>query len=738
MNSLDNIKKQLKPILIGVPWVIFFIGMSLFVGNQFISYSPNIYQSIAKIKLEDQKQGFTNNKLYQTQDRFSAENRIQTETEMLKSHAIISRALDSLYLDISVTRVGKIKNTELYKNCPFILSYELDDRSFYDREIEVTIKDSLIVLSFQEPNGSTTTVTGELCQVINIGKNTLQFNRNSDLLISQNIALSGKYKIIIHSKESLINLVSSKLDVKAMDKEIAVIRVVYKDKMPLRTAELANAICKAYIQDYIQAKSKSANKTSHFIDEKLKEVGKALIQSEVELEAYKLNHGIVNILQETETGLREISKIKLQLMNLEMHEREILALEEYINSGDYFYETAINFGYGDLLMTELVKKLKLWSDEKKDLLLKYTPNSDQIQTVDNKIEEVKSYIIEGIKTSRQSIEIKRKNIEVSLEKSNRQLDDIPVIERQLQILNRNFKLQESVFDFLSKKKIESSITASSFISFHRIIQTAQVPKGPISPNRKLIHFVSGALGLFLGIVFIYIKKYVFAKIHDKEDVEKCSTLPVIGIARHVKGDKLSEFGKLAKVLVLKNQLVPNSIICITSAIAKDGRSTVAFYLSKALVGLGYSVCLLRTNIENSINPINIWPSKNSGDIDLQNFKQVIINRDFVGIDELLKEKKEAFDFVFLDSPPAILCVEAIQMMKKSDFVFYLMRAGKTQMKYAYFPDLLKEEYGLKNISILLNDFSGNANYSGDFHGGNFSERREKRNGFIHWIKNIKR
>ena len=258
----------------------------------------------------------------------------------------------------------------------------------------------------------------------------------NDKNIKDGIKLTGKYLLKLYSKDKLINLVSEKLDVKAIDKEIAILRVVFKCGNPLMSATFVNEHCKTYIDDYVETKTLAAKTTAKFINNKLNEVSKNLEESERELEKFKGDYNVVNTSQQTETGLREISKLKLVLINLEMNEKTIQQLEEYISKGDYFDQEAVAFGYGDLLLTELVKKLKIWNDEKIDLLNKYKPEDPKVIAVNKKINEIKNYVNEAIKNNRTEVETRRAEINESLEKLNKQFDNLPEVERKIEILKK--------------------------------------------------------------------------------------------------------------------------------------------------------------------------------------------------------------------------------------------------------------------------------------------------------------
>src|SRR6202000_1681464 len=98
-------------------------------------------------------------------------------------------------------------------------------------------------------------------------------------------------------------------------------------------------------------------------------------------------NNIINFSQETETDLRKIAQLKIQLANLQMSMSAIDSLYDYMQRGKGdFSGLAPNFeAFTDLLSTELIKKIKQLESDKKDLLLVYTDKEEKEKGLDEKI-----------------------------------------------------------------------------------------------------------------------------------------------------------------------------------------------------------------------------------------------------------------------------------------------------------------------------------------------------------------
>lgn len=712
MSGFQTIKRQLLPLLKGLPLIVGGLVIALFIARKIINYTPNSYQTIARIKLDDQKYGFSNNLLYSDFDVFSTENKIQAEAAILQSPLLVGMALDQLDFRQAIYRKGKLKNTLLYKDSPILIEYEFEASDLFDKDYFIQVKENDAYQLLNEKGEDIEFPEVQLGESIILEGGVLLVKKNDSLLNVRDLHLAGDYIFHVFSRNGLIEDVIDRLDVVEVDKEMPIIRVVYKDQHPQKVADLANQLCETYIKDYVTTKSHAAQQTLDFIDQKLQEVMAELQNAEIALEQYKARNGVVNTRQETETGLRQISSLEVQLINLEMNEKAILELETYISSGDYFNERAINFGFGDLLMTELVKKLKLWQDERIDLLMKYTEESDEVKSVDQKIEELKKYIVEAIKRNKQEILSKRENIKKSVEMASMQFEGLSTREKELRILERNFHLQEQVYNFLSQKKIEASIATSARLAFHRIIQKATVPNKAVAPNGTLITFVSGLLGLILSITFIYLRQSALARVSGRHDIERHSSLPLLGLIRSENASK--DFCALMKVLQLKNHLDGPVSIAITSTISQEGKTFVSQNLAESLSQAGKKVALVSLDLDAHVSDANPIPGSSYESIILR------ASKDF-DLKAKLKELKASFDVILIDSPSAAMKVEGIECMKEADTSIYVLRSNKTSVDYLSHAEFLAEEYQINNLFLLLNDAHKASNFSGNFVGTRFKD-----------------
>jgi len=741
MLEAQKIKRLVVTLIKGLPIIILCLVAGLYIAKKSIQYSTPLYQSMAKIKLDDHKYGMSANNLYEDFDVFSTENKIETEAEILQSPLLITKAVKKMSLEAKFWRKGSMKNTFLYEDNPFLI--ELDSNfNYYDKNIEFTVNQNNAI-TYKNEESQAQIGSGLLNGSSKVEGSSFTLMLNETLLAQKELDVQGTYILRVLSEEGFVADIKKNLDVKAVDKEIAVLRVVYKNEDPVFAADFANTLCDVYVTDYIETKSMAAKKTLNFIDDRMIEINENLTASEDNLESYKMENDVVNTLQETETGLREISKLRIQLINLETEETATRELEEYISAGDYYEGTAINFGFGDLVLTELVKKLKLYTDEKKDLQLKYTDDDPRIVNVQLKIDDVEKYIKEAVSRNLQNIETKRREIEAALKILELQFEDIPTREKELHKLEREFMNNEAVYNFLFQKKLEAQIASSALISFHRVIQPASVSKEPVSPNRVLITFVCGFLSLIIGVIVVFGRKLISGKIIGKADIEKLTATPVLAAIKEEKGLG-AQYVDLATTVLAKSKGEQHSIL-VTSSIKKEGKSHITNHLAQSYSKMGYKVAVLQFNpysenqnvdyfIEDLLQEKEAIPTQEFVQIGFKELsEQGIFSLSHKRMDAVMNGIKQNYDIMLIDTAGAIISPTAQALLEYVEVALYVVRSKKSKVQYISNIDIMQEEANFDQMFIILNGVHASTNFSGAYNGSHLNYKTRPK-GFKNWVK----
>lgn len=471
-----------------------------------------------------------------------------------------------------------------------------------------------------------------------------------------------------------------------------------KSNVPEKAALFVNKLAEMYIKDYIENKYRAANTTVDFLQKEIKDSNKKLSNSENNIQNYRDEKNIINVTQETETDLRKISQLKIEQTNIKMSLNAIKDLNKYIAAGKTNYlDLAPNFeAFTDLLSTEMVKNIKKLQSDKKDLLMTYTPENEKVQIIDAKLKDLIDYQIESIKNTEKNLQIKYNDLSGDISESEKVFIGLPEKEKKLTILNREFNLYETNYNFLNGKRIDAEIARSAKIAFHKIITPAEISKTPVSPIRGIIIVVAALMGLFGSVVLIYIVHFAKAKVNDVYTIEKNSTIPVAIATPFIKlkSDVETNFLKEAIQMELKGMIKEQNLLAISSYDSDKDHLFHSRNLALAFKKQGRKIVVLDATgqLENEFEPAEYRNFSNSKYLSytkaafqkeiqeiMQQFELCIIHN------QAIKEDKLALLFMSLATENLIVLDS-----RKS--------AEKTVLKI----ELLKDEYKLPNVWFVLN------------------------------------
>jgi uncharacterized protein involved in exopolysaccharide biosynthesis len=692
----ENVR-LLKPFFRGLPIIILVMIVSVLAAKKYLNYVTPMYESTTMLKLADVQEGVPSANLFKDLDVFASANKIATEIQVLKSSNLIQKALKEVPFNKEIYRKGDMLNVELFNNSPVLIDGTFNSKKAFDKRYSLNvISKKEFQFSYSESNQS---IAGKFGKLLKIDGGTLIITLNEPFIKSKKeVQIIDTYEFEFLSSQKLMEKIDKNLDIVAVDKDVPVIRINMKSNVPEKAALFVNKLAEMYIKDYIEGKYRAANTTVDFLQKEINTSTKKLTNSENNIQTYRDKKNIVNVRQETETDLRKIAQLKIEQTNLKMNLTAIKDLNKYIAAGKTNYlDLAPNFeAFTDLLSTEMVKNIKKLQSDKKDLLMIYTPENEKVKIVDAKLKDLIDYQIESIKNTEKNLQIKYNEITNDISESEKVFIGLPEKEKELTILNREFNLYETNYNFLNEKRIDAEIARSAKIAFHKIITPAEISTTPVSPIRGIIIIVAAIMGLFGSIVLIYIVHFAKAKVNDIYTIEKNSTIPVAIATPFIKSksDVGINFLKEAIQMELKGMIKEHNLIAVSSY---DNDKDHAFHsknLATAFKNQGRKIIVLDATgrLKNDFEPTDYRDFSNSKYLSYTKaaFKkeiQEIMNHFELCIihNQSIKDDKLAVLFMSL-------ATENLIVLDSRE------SAEKTVLKI----ELLKEEYKLPNVWFVLN------------------------------------
>lgn len=730
-------------------WILGCVFIGIIWAFVYLRFTPPVYETSALLKYDDKKTEIS--ELININSYYDRKDKIQSETYVIQSRTLLSRAAHKLNYQYSFYRKGTILETETYPMVPFQFEIvEVDSGSIFGYNFTISQINKLkfrLITSFN--NVLLSNAEYFFGQDIQFGKNLVR-------VLKANLAENDKDEFLFHfnNPNNVMYRLMGGLNVREVGKGINIMSLNFKDTNPVLASDALNAIISEYRLFDRDQKGIAAAQTIEFIDAQLDKLSSKVKDAEQLLEQYKVGKSILNIEDNKAIAYQKLRDLDVQKNLINIQSIAIDLLEEQVKANK---ETiSLNFtteGSEDKLMGELVNQMNGLLNERIKKQSLYADNAAPIQEIDRQIEEAKRAITLNIRAARDRNNRTLKFIDKQLDIAREELKTIPSAERDLINLNRDFEINQKVYSYLQEKRLEASIAKSAIMPSSNVIDDAIPSYGIVAPNAKSVYTTAITISIIISILLILIARLLNQRIYDKETVEMITSVPILGVIRTFPGsiDKNS-----SQILSLSNPKsmfsesvrsvrtnlsfiasdIKSKMICVTSEVSGEGKSFMVINLASTLSLINKKVVVIdgdlrKSKLHHTFRLKNDWGLTsyltNQCDVDKIVHATHVENLYFIPagpmppnpsellysdrMRQLMGELKERFDYVLVDTAPIGLVSDAIPLVRTSDVNIFVLRSGVSSFNAASIPERVSKEFGLNNSVIVLNGFTNDALHS---------------------------
>lgn len=782
-NNNDNIdfKENLEKYLAHYKWFLLSIFLCLILGIVFIKYAKPVYQSTATILLKKDKSGGPLNEISMLQDLGvgAGNNFVEDEIQIIKSIPIISNVVGKLNLNIKCYKKTSIthKVIEVYsKSLPFyIVHKKLDSSRVINSEIKIKFTDKN---QFTVSSDSVSNQKYRLGQTIKIGADELIFVPKADYnkLVTKDVVEAMEYNIMVIPFDIAVDNYRNDIQVNQISKTSNAVELSLKSEIQAQGRDILNVLVQEYIANGIVDKNQVALKTAEFINKRIVVLDDELNVLEKNVENFKKQNNLTDIVSEAKLFVEGHAEIETKIQNNNIQ----LGLIKYMQ--DYLSKTKedlipTNIGLSDLT---LAKNIEMYNElllKKRMFAKSVTAQNPEWINLANSVVSLRKNIIDALENQRKSFEITSSNLQSQNTKINSKISDIPVQERKFREIYRPQQTKEALFLFLLQKREEATITSVSTLPSAKIINKANGLFEPIFPKKSLILGVFLFIGILIPFLIIFIGQLLDTKIHNIGQLEKLTSVPIIGnVAKGtnktrsiVEKNDRTNVGESLRHLIANLNFVTNnaknSTILVTSTMSGEGKSFVAANLATYLAHSGYKVVLLgldlrapklyeyfnidkakgithfitdkNLTVKDIINPIREVPNLDlidSGFI-IPNFNEIIQT---TRLTDLVEELKKTYDYVIFDTAPVGLVSDTLHLNNLADLCLFVVRANYLDKRMLFVVEKIKTDKRFKKINLILNDVDFTSNKYGYGYGYGYGLEENDTSWFSKIFKIFKR
>jgi capsular exopolysaccharide synthesis family protein len=358
---------------------------------------------------------------------------------------------------------------------------------------------------------------------------------------------------------------------------------------------------------------------------------------------------------------------------------------------------------------------------------------------------MKKAILASLDSNIATLDIQLKNLRREQGKTDARISSVPLQEQEYLTIARQQRIKEELYLYLLNKREENAISLAITENTARIIDSAFGPMRPIAPRKSFIMLIMLVLGCAVPFAFFYLRELMDTTIRSRRDIEKATSVPYLGdlpifagkksargIAVRENGrDNISEAFRIIRTnMGFMNTTGRQQVFLITSSNEHAGKTFVSTNLAMTYAFSGNKVLLIDLDLRrrtmskhmgqrNNPNGISKYMSDQSvtvNDIisktDLhENFdciyaglqppnpaEQLLSRR----LDELIAECRKMYDYILIDSVPALVIADALITSRVADLSLYVVREGL--LDRSQLPDIenLYRQNKLRNMSVVLN------------------------------------
>nr|WP_302825585.1 polysaccharide biosynthesis tyrosine autokinase [uncultured Bacteroides sp.] len=755
MNELDEEKVDYQELffkyVIHWPWFVASVLACLIGAWVYLHFQTPVYQVSASIMIKDDKKNGGGNaadlESLGLGGVITSAQSIDNEIEVLRSKTILKEVINNLELYITYYDEDEFPKKELYKTSPVVVNLtpqeadELLDAALINMKLapegglDVNLKIGLneYAKHFDKLPAVLPTDAGTFGFALkdslangNIeGQNVV---RNISAVVSQPFRVAKGYQGV--------------LNIAPTSKTTSVAVVSLMNTNIQRGQDFINKLMEMYNRNTNNDKNEVAEKTKEFINERIKIIDEELGSTEDKLEAFKRNAGLTNIGSDAQLAVEGNAEYERKRVENGTQINLIRDLTKYINNPSNEYEVLpANIGLSDNGLTTQIDRYNELIFERKRLLRTSTENNPMIVNLDTSIRAMKANVQAAIDGTLQGLLIVKADLDREASRFSRRISDAPGQERQYVSIARQQEIKAGLYLMLLQKREENAITLAATANNAKIIDEPIAEDGPVSPKPKMIYMIALVVGVGLPVGVIFLLGLTKFKIEGRGDVEKLTSLPIVG-------DVPLTDEKTGSIAVFENQntlmsetfrnvrtnlqfILENGqkVILVTSTVSGEGKSFISSNLAISLSLLGKRVVIVGLDIRKpGLNKVFNIPRKEQGitqylsnpEKNLMDFVQPsdvknlyilpggtvppnpteLLARD--GLDKAVKTLRKNFDYVILDTAPVGMVTDTLLIGRVADLSVYVCRADYTRKAEFSLINELADSNKLPNLCTVIN------------------------------------
>ena len=492
------------------------------------------------------------------------------------------------------------------------------------------------------------------------------------------------------------------------------------------SAQVANALARQYIEQNLEFRFMASKEATEFLDARMAEQRKSLEQSEQALQQYREQTGAVALEDRQNIVVQRLADLNGAVTRARTDRIEKEAVYNQVRNAQS--NRALLDTVPAILANTFIQQLKVQiadlQRQQAQLSEKLGERHPEMVKIRNAIESTEARIgvevqksVQALRNDYQAALANERTLMSTLEQQRKEAQDLNRLSIQYGVLARNTSTNREMFDALLQRSKETGVAGELRTSNIRIVDQAEMPGGPASPNKRNVLSLGLLGGLLLGVGLAFFFEYLDSCIKTPEELKAHLGLPYLGIiptigskefagptlVNHKVPPQFSEaFRSLRTNVMFSSAETGSKSIVVTSTSPGEGKTVVSSNLALTLAASGQRVLLIDADMRRprvhdlfsikmepglsnvlvgeakasdavkKITPGNLWvlpagklppnPAELLGSTRFRHF---------------LASLTQHFDWIVLDTPPVMPVTDASVLAHVANGVIYVVGSEMT-------------------------------------------------------------